>query len=489
MSFFSKVAKSGAGSYVIPSGNSWLEPPKPQPFTELGVTGLLRTKGTGYVFEEWLASLSTYRQRQVYREMRDNDPIIGALFFAVEMILRRAEWFVEAPSAKGEPVARFVETCLDDMSHTWEDFICEMVSMLTFGFSLSETVYKRRMGPRKKGGSASKFSDGLIGWKKMAPRAQESILYWQWDDDGDLIGVVQLAAPDYQTISMPMESMLLFQTTSLKENPEGRSVLRNCFRPWSFKKRLEEVEGIGIERDICGMPVLYATEQAKRAAGGEAALRKLVRDVRIDDQMGIVLPQAFDQQNNPQVKLELMKSAGAKQTDVGATIRRYDQAILNTMMAGFIESGQTEHGARSLHLSQTQIFAEAIEAYLDSAAAVMNRKAIPQLMALNGMDLELCPILKHGDIGVRDLEEIGNFIQKLSASGIPFIDEATVSYLRKLAKLPEAPVDAPPNIPLDDSDEPTEDFPTPKQRAPRMRTPVAAAPNQGAAGDRLEATA
>jgi hypothetical protein len=108
----------------------------------------------------------------------------------------------------------------------------------------------------------------MIGWRKFAPRAQESILYWIWDDEGGLQGAVQLAAPDYKTIPISIDRLLLFRTTSLKNNPEGRSILRNCYRPWFFKRRIEEVEGIGIERDLCGIPVLYASAETIASLGG-----------------------------------------------------------------------------------------------------------------------------------------------------------------------------------------------------------------------------
>lgn len=443
MALIDNVAKAirPAEAMVPNLGATPTDMSKPKPFQEFGVSGLLRTRGVGYVYEEWLRDLSTQRAKQIYREMRDNDAIIGSMFFALEMILRRAEWRLEPAKVKsGEKAAEFVEQCMSDMSHTWEDFIAECVSMFAFGFALFETVYKRRQGPD--GRKASKYDDGLIGWRKFAARAQESILYWIWDDEGGLQGAVQLAAPDYRTVPIPIEQLLLFRTTSLKNNPEGRSLLRNCYRSWFFKRRIEEIEGIGIERDLCGLPVLRISAEALEKMNfdgltGMDAAKKLVTNIRIDDQGGVVLPMAYDDRGNELVKLELMKTGGQKQTDPGAAIQRYNQDMLNTVLAGFVQFGQTPTGSRSLHMSATQIFAQAIAAFMDSVAAVVNRIAIPRLFSLNGMDLTTAPQLKPGEIGVRDLEELGDFIQKLSASGLTFFDKPTSDYLRKAARLPE----------------------------------------------------
>jgi len=318
--------------------------------------------------------------------------------------------------------------------------------MFAFGFSLFELVYKRRKGAD--GRQASKYDDGLIGWRKFAPRAQESILYWIWDDEGGLQGAVQLAAPDYKTVPIPIERLLLLRTTSLKNNPEGRSVLRNCYRSWFFKRRVEEVEGIGIERDLCGIPVLYASAESIAALGGGdpnvgmTRAKQLVTNIRIDDQAGIILPLSFDENKNPMIKLELLHSGGSKQSKAGETIKRYNEDILNTMIAGFIQFGQTPRGSRSLHMSATQIYTLAISAFMDNIAAVINRIALPRLFALNNMDQDYMPKLQAGEVGVRDLQELGAYITALSQSGLTFFDKPTSDYLRKTGGLPATPDDA-----------------------------------------------
>ena len=85
---------------------------------------------------------------KTYREMADNDAIIGAILFAVDQIIRSTKWDVEPFSAKRQDVknAQFVQECMDDMSNTWLEFVSEIMSMLVYGFSLHEIVYKRRGG-------------------------------------------------------------------------------------------------------------------------------------------------------------------------------------------------------------------------------------------------------------------------------------------------------------------------------------------------------
>jgi hypothetical protein len=108
---------------------------------------------------------------------------------------------------------------------------------------------------QKDGKTRSKYTDGKIGWRKMPIRSQETLQRWVFDESGGNMGMVQLAPPKYETTFLPIEKCLLFRSTTIKNNPEGRSFLRNAYRPWFYKKRLEEIEGIGIERDLAGLPV------------------------------------------------------------------------------------------------------------------------------------------------------------------------------------------------------------------------------------------
>ena len=119
---------------------------------------------------------------------------------------------------------------------------------------------------------------------------------------------------------------------------------------------------------------------------------------------------------------------------------------------------------------------------MDSVAAVMNRIAIPRLMALNKMDQKFAPKMKAGEIGVRDLEELADFVQKLSAGGLTFFDKPTANYLRKAARLPEEPEgdESGPAQP------PAAATPLPKKAPANASMPKPTNPSQEAEEERLE---
>ncbi|MFO0271539.1 MAG: hypothetical protein ACK53W_13510, partial [Gemmatimonadota bacterium] len=181
------------------------------PFGEIGVAGL--KIASGYVYEEFLPQLRGRLAAVTYREMSDNDATVGAVLMAVELLSRAVVWRVDPvdDSAEADAAAVFAKSLMDDMSHTWEDFVAEAMTMLTFGWSLHEIVLKRRVGPLERDPSRrSKYTDGLIGIRKLAPRAQETLLRWDTQDDGGIAGMIQLPPYGGGDRYIPIERALLF---------------------------------------------------------------------------------------------------------------------------------------------------------------------------------------------------------------------------------------------------------------------------------------
>ncbi len=405
-------------------------------------TGRIGQKRTGGIFyEEFLKELRGKRGIETYREMAENDDIIGSILFAIEMLIRGCSWDVQAGGNNSidEEASVFVWQCMNDMTDTWIDTISEILSMLTYGWSAHEIVYKRRMGRKKDIRLSSKYNDGLIGWQKLPIRAQETLYEWQYDDEDNLTGMTQMPPPKYNIITIPIEKLLLFRTKSRKGSPEGRSILRNSYRSWYFKKRIQEIEGIGIERDLAGLPVMtapndmdiwdtYDDDMVKMRTEAE----RYVKNIRRDSMEGIVLP--------PGWKLELLTTGGRRNFDTNAIIERYDARIAMTVLADFIMLGHQSTGTYNLSADKSQMFSVAIGAYLDIIAEVFNNKAIPDLIDMNGeyfKDITDYPKIIHGEVENRNLGELGDFIQKIAGAGFISPDESLESYLRDAAKLPE----------------------------------------------------
>ncbi len=410
---------------------------------EIGRIGQKRFEGTFY--EEFLPELRGKRGMDTYREMAENDDTIGAILFAVEMLIRQASWTVEpaGDTPADKEAAEFVESCMHDMQDTWTDTISEILSFLTYGWSFHEIVYKRRMGKTKNPLTKSKYDDGLIGWRKLPIRAQETLYQWEYDNNDNLIGMTQMPPPDYGLITIPIEKAMIFRTKSRKGNPEGRSILRNAYRSWYFKRRIQEYEGIGIERDLAGLPVFTAPENVPvwdddpDMIALRSSMEDMVRKIRIDEVAGIVKPFGFE--------FELLSSGGNKQFDTNAIIQRYDTGIAMTVLADFIFLGHQQVGSFALSSDKTELFAMAIGAYLDIICETFNSQGIPPLIDINGSHFEGItdyPKLTHGDIETVDIQKLAAYIKDMAGVGILIPDDTLEDYVREAANLPERTVDA-----------------------------------------------
>lgn len=400
---------------------------------EYGRVGANRYGGS--FFEEFLPELRGADGIKIYKEMADNDDMIGSVLFAIKMLIRQASWTVQpqGTTAADKKAAEFVESCLHDMSSTWTDTLSEILSFLTYGWSVVEIVYKRRMGRKRDPRLESKFDDGYIGWQKLPIRAQESLYEWEFDGDDNLTAFVQMPAPDFQIIRIPAEKILLFRTESRKENPEGRSILRNAYKSYYHKKRIQEIEGIGVERDLAGFPLLIAPEGMDIWHDPEkfAEAMAFVQNIRRDAMEGFVLPGGWE--------LKLLSTGGARQFDTNAVIQRYDQAISRTVLADFILLGSQNVGSWALSSDKTRLFAMAIGAYLDIVTEVFNRQAIPALIDVNGKvfaGITDYPRLEHGDIETVNITELATFLKEAVGIGAITPDESLESYLREQASLP-----------------------------------------------------
>ena len=407
---------------------------------EIGRIG--QNRYSGILMEEFLPELQGIKGVEVYREMSDNDETVGAILFVIEMLMRQCTFSVEpgGKTEKDKEAAEFVESCMNDMQLSWTDTLSEIVSFLTYGWSYHEIVYKRRMGKTKDRRTSSKFDDGLIGWRKLPLRSQDTLWEWVFESDSDdLLGMTQSPPPDYGHYTIPIERALHFRTKSRKDNPEGRSILRSAYRSWYFKKRIQEIEGIGMERDLAGFPVLYGpegvdlwdTEEEDMVAMLHTA-QTIVTNIRRDQKEGLVMPNGW--------KLELLSAGNRRQFDTNQIIERYDKRIATTVIADFVLLGQTGVGSYALSSDKTRLFALAIGTYLDIICEVFNTQGIPRLIDINGdkfKGITDYPKMVHGDIEDANLEKLGAFISQMVTAGILIPDEALEDFVRRAGNLPE----------------------------------------------------
>ena len=389
----------------------------------------------------WPAVITTYKQMGY-------DATIAAALELFEMMIARVEWFVKPPkdpTPEQRKKAKFIEQCKDDMEHTWMNFIQEVSSFLTYGFSVHEKVYRRRLKEQ-----GSKYNDGLIGWRKLPIRSQDTIENFLFSEDGrEVIGVRQDLSESYDLnrfknilsdsnkIDIPRKKFLLFRTNPKRGNPEGNSPLKKAYFAWKYRSIIEEQEAIGVSRDMVGMPVIKIPPRymSDDASAEEKAIyeyyQRIIRNIHNNEQAGLVLPQAHDPESRqPLFDFQLIGVQGGKQYDTDKIIKRWDNKILTILFADFLKMGQDQVGSFALAGEKTSLMQMAIEARLREIADVLNNDLIPQTFKLNGWDDEELPQFTYGELSKVDLEVFSKAVQRVFSVNAVEADRAVMNKVR-----------------------------------------------------------
>ena len=392
---------------------------------------------------------------KVFKEMSYHSTINSALSLYLNLCTK-ADWVVkEVPSASPEEKkqAEFLRECMQDMEHSWEDFIKDALTKNIFGFSVHEKVYRKRFSA-----NGSKYNDGKIGWKKLPIRSQESIQKFIFSEDGnEVIGVKQnianlsdpynrFANRNRKEVQLPLSKVLLFRSGNHRGDPFGKSLLRDSYLSWRYLTTLEETEANGVAKDLAGLPILMLPPQylSKDATPDQVAIRKYyersLANLQVNQQSAMMLPQAFDPETKqPLFKLELLSLEGKKGFDTTKIKEYYKNAILTSLFADILIMGQSATGSFALGQIKNSLSGTMAETILREIKDVINRDLIRQTYELNGWNTSRMATLDFENVDSIDAETFSKFIQRTSSVGMLTKDLDTVNRIRETLGLDSLP--------------------------------------------------
>lgn len=415
---------------------------------EKGVTGLKVFNGV--IYEDSRRELRWPHSNSTYQAM-SQDATISAATALFETLISRVPWSVVPPegaSKEQKKRAKIIDQCRDDMEQTWLQVIKEVTSKYTYGFAVLEKVYRRR---RRKYGS--KYDDGFVGIRKLAPRSQTTIKEWVFKNEGrDLSGLKQdtslitdgsRARLPLGEIFLPREKFLLFRTDSSKDNPQGRSPLNKVWTAWQFRRNIEESEAVGITRGLGGIPYFkvhpkYLDPDATPAEKATLEeIQNIGRNLQNNEQACVIFPALYDENNNPIFDFELLGPPNASQYDTDRAIIRWDNKILQALFADLLQMGNTSEGSHNLAENKSSMVSMAVEARLKEIQDVFNNDLIPDLYRLNGWELsEDLPSFEYGRVMDHDIDAFSKAIQRMGAVGYLHIAPENINYANGILGFP-----------------------------------------------------
>jgi hypothetical protein len=85
------------------------------------------------------------------------------------------------------------------------------------------------------------------------------------------------------------------------------------------------------------------------------------------------------------------------------------------------------------------MFSVAVGGFLDEIKSVMNKRAIPRLLKMNGMKIGALPHLQYSDIETMDLEELSRLVTAMTRdAGIDLRGDDVQAYLKGQAGIPHS---------------------------------------------------
>lgn len=402
---------------------------------EVGFNGLSVT--SGQVLEEADIALRYPQSIYTYKKMLKDSTVASAVEY-VQTRMSSVNWYPKAPKGHEDELASkvtYLKTVQNDMTASWLSTMKQMTSFTTYGFSIAEIVPYTRLYK-----NGSKFNDGLRGIKKLAFRSQDTISGVEFTDDGrDFVGYWQRVnkitnkSRPYRTypdltegttnneVLLKKENLLVFRNGALKDSPFGKSPLNDIYESFRYKKEYEQAQAYGISSDVNGLKVLYIPPQymSETASPEDAAVfamyQKIMRNLHIGAESGLILPQVLDDKGEQYFKFEVVNVSGSKAYDVSKVIESYKMEILTALYATVLTAGQGGGGSFALSESLQEMVDTIITAKLEEMRDVLNHTLIPYLWKLNGWDMSVLPTFEFTAVRKPTLDEYSKAIQRIGA--------------------------------------------------------------------------
>ncbi len=394
---------------------------------------------------------------KVASDLLTNISIIAAGVRYSLNLIARPEWSFEPAndSAEAKEMAEFAQSVLDEVEGTWTAIVRRMALYRWHGFGLHEWQAKER-------------EDGRIGIGKIAVRPCHTVERWDMEETGEIKGVFQKRPLDGKEIYLPRAKVLYLVDDSLTDNPEGMGWFRHLVEPASRLKRLLEIETMGFERDLNGIPVGRAPISEINAMVGtvpqgwtktftqedaNSAIAGITSFVRMEAKKpgtGVLLDsqpyasQSADGESLTGEKMwdiELLTSEPKGLDSIAKAVERLEYEMSLVMGTDSMLTGRGGEGSRALSEDKSHNLYLLAESTIGDIKEVVGRDLLDPVWAMNGLPDELKPKPKTESINFKDAAHIAQVLKDMATAGAVLApDDPAIDDLRSLLDLPPQPV-------------------------------------------------
>ena len=418
-----------------------------------GVSGSTAYLGEHYDdIEERNAKLVGERKYETYINILANVSVVAASVRYFLNLTARPNWTFTA--ADGDTDSKYAklatEMLLEDPDTSWHRIIRRMALYRFYGFSLQEFTVRRR-------------EDGVITLADISNRPQISIRKWNYHPDRQRILSVEQEAPiTGERYVIPRSKLLYVVDDTISDAPTGLGLLRHIVAATEALKKYEQLEGIGFETDLRGIPIGRAplTRLAQMVKSGqisetqrldiEAPMRAFLKGHIKTPELGLLLDSnpyhSMDEANRPSTQkqwdMELLYNTSTSLEALARAIQRLNREIARVLGTEQLMLGEDIAGSFALSTDKTQSFILLVEGGLKEMRYAVKQDILNMLWALNGYPIEMMPTPQTESVSYQDIKDIAEALSKLATAGVPLqADDPAMQEFRELIGLSPMPQD------------------------------------------------
>ncbi|MGB3484013.1 MAG: hypothetical protein WBB07_17580 [Mycobacterium sp.] len=373
-----------------------------------------------------------------YGRMVREDARIASVFRALGLPIRRTKWQIRQNGAS-DAVAEHVATSLglpiegnnDDRptprtkgSFSWSRHLQQALTSQQFGHSVFEIVYGEPV-------------NGLFPLRKLAPRPQSSIAYWNVDRDGGLISVQQwpagtfggpgmvVMAPTNMGEPIPVDRLVVYTRDMDPGVWVGNSLLRPAYKHWVWKDELMRIEAAAIRRHGIGVPVLTGNAADSEDEERMDELLTLASNYSGGESAGLALTEG---------ETASILSPSGTPMDPRRAIEWHDHAMAVVALAHFLNL-EGKGGSYALASVQENTFVQSVQTVADDIREITQAHVVEDIVDRNWGPDEPAPLLVFDEIGSRQ-DATAAALQLLVNAGLLTPDQKLESFLRSATGLP-----------------------------------------------------
>lgn len=405
-----------------------------------------------------------------YGRMIREDARIASVFRALGLPIRRTKWSIRPNGADDKVVAHVaaslglpIEGDNDDRpsprtrgSFSWARHLQQALTSQQFGHAVFEIVYGEPV-------------NGLFPLRKLAPRPQSSIAYWNVDRDGGLISIQQwpagtfgsagmvVMAPTNMGAAIPVDRLVVYTRDMDPGVWVGNSLLRPAYPHWVWKRELMRIEAAAARRHGIGVPVITGNASDSTDETRMADLLDIASNYGGGESAGLALTEGEG---------FTIASPNGTPMDPRRAIEWHDHAMAVVALAHFLNL-EGKGGSYALASVQENTFVQSVQTVADDIREITQAHVVEDIVDRNFGPDAAVPLLVFDEIGSRQ-DATAAALQQLVNVGLITPDEKLEAFIRSAAGLPSFD----PDTAREDEPAPAAPAEQPTPPAPTNRVPV-----------------